>query len=70
MWTTPPLAARPETHQNLIHPDKDHSVVPRMGDANSAGRMVLANAHSQADYLLFSVTQTADRSTNPLNTRP
>jgi hypothetical protein len=41
-----------------------------MGDANGAGRTVLANPHSQADFLLFSVTPTADRSTDPLNTKP
>jgi hypothetical protein len=41
-----------------------------MGDANGAGSTVLANARSQADFILFSVTQTPDHSTDPLDTRP
>src|SRR4051794_18117589 len=31
VWTTLPLAARPKTHQNLIHPDKEHKRRPNPG---------------------------------------
>jgi hypothetical protein len=43
--------ARPETHQNLIHPDKDHGASPRRGRANH-GHLT----HEAAEFAFFSAT--------------
>ena len=46
--------ARPETHQNLIHPDKDHTSRQRAADANGIANSILSMPRRRTDSMPIS----------------